>query len=64
VKLEFPIMMKSFNNKSQERSPILKIRDKNSEIDLKNHKETGQFSKILKLTNNSPRRVSFKSENL
>ena len=57
-------MMKSFNNKSQERSPILKIRDKNSEIDLKNHKETGQFSKIFKLTNNSPRRVSFKSENL
>lgn len=57
-------MMKSFNNKSQERSPILKIRDKNSEIDLKNHKETGQSSKILKLTNNSPRRVSFKSENL
>jgi hypothetical protein len=56
--------MKSFNNKSQERSPILKIRDKNSEIDLKNHKETGQSSKILKLTNNSPRRVSFKSENL
>ena len=34
-------MMKSFNSKSQERSPILKIRDKNIEIDLKNHKETG-----------------------
>ena len=29
-------MLKSFNTKSQERSPILKIKDKYIEIDLKN----------------------------
>lgn len=55
-------MIKSTNLKSYERSPILKKSEKTNEINLRNQKETG--NKILKLTNKSPNRVSFKSENL
>ena len=56
-------MIKGVNSKSQERSPILKKTEKSYEINLRNQKEIGHTNKVLKLTNKSPNRVTFKSEN-